>query len=129
MKKENRIKNVFWRKQFLILILFSLAPSVALPMSPIQKNECIAPILFTDQISQDYENFFLQGWRVSFLKDERFIWISGAIDSIHLEKEGLNQFDQLRDHLENFGISFSDLKLVQNTSCTTFQLKQELEVH
>jgi len=98
-------------------------------MSPIQKNECIAPILFTDQISQDYENFFLQGWRVSFLKDERFIWISGAIDSIHLEKEGLNQFDQLRDHLENFGISFSDLKLVQNTSCTTFQLKQELEVH
>jgi len=129
MKKENRIKKVFWRKQFLILILFSLAPSVALPMSPIQKNECIAPILFTDQISQDYENFFLQGWRVSFLKYERFIWISGAIDSIHLEKEGLNQFDQLRDHLENFGISFSDLKLVQNTSCTTFQLKQELEVH
>jgi hypothetical protein len=128
MKKENLSKKVFWQKRFLTLILFSLVPAVALPVSPIQKNECMAPILVTDQISRKHENFVLKGWQINVLKGETFIWISGAIDSMHLKKEVPNQFDQLKGQLENYGINFSDISLSQNISCTTFQVKQELKV-
>lgn len=127
MNKENLSKKVFWQKRLSTLILFSLVPAVALPVSPMKKNECMAPILVTDQIPRRFENFLLQGWQINVLKGETFIWISGAIDSMHLRKGVPNQFDQLRERLETYGISFSDISLSQNISCTTFQVKQELK--